>query len=130
MITEILKPTVSEISNELHESLKKGGFAFQELLRSTSTWDKHQARIQEKYKDLKGSEKQIAWAKKIREEKTELLLIGHVSNIWDMNAQKRGERGFGVKMTENEQMGMMKAREKEFGFLFSEFAATIIDNRF
>lgn len=134
MTTETLKPTVSELSSELHEALKNGGCngkpSFQDLLKTTSTWEKHLGFVQAKYKELKGSEKQIAWAKKIREEKTELFLIGHVSNIWDMNAQKRGERGFNIPMTEAEQMSAIKARTKEFEFLFSSFAATIIDNRF
>jgi hypothetical protein len=130
----ILKPLVSEISNQLHESLKNGGVnglpTFQDLLRSTSTWDKYKELVEAKYKELVGSEKQVEWAKKIRQEKTDLYLIGHVSNIWDMNAQKRGERGFGVKMTEEEQMNCIRVRNREFYFLFSAQASKIIDNRF
>lgn len=134
MNTETLKPTVSQITNELHEARKNGGCNgvpfFQDLLKTTSTWEKHLSLTQAKYKELKGSEKQIAWAKRIREEKTELFLIGHVSEIWNMNDIKNGGRGFGIKTTEEESMNIIKSRIKEFEFLFSSFAATIIDNRF
>jgi hypothetical protein len=126
---ETLKPTVTEISDKLQEAFKDSGSSFQGLLRTTSTWEKHLKLVQAKYKELQGSEKQIAWAKKIRDEKTELFLIGHVSDIWNMNAIKNGGRGFGIKMTEEDSMKKIKERAKEFDFLFSSFATKIIDNR-
>lgn len=134
MTTETLKLKVGEISEQIYDSLKNGGTKgkpfFQDLLKTTSTWQYHKDRVEGKYQELKGSEKQIAWAKKIREEKTELYLIGHVSNIWDMVEQKKGGRGFNIPMTETEQMDRMRARDKEFQFLFSSHASVIIDNRF
>lgn len=130
MSNQSYKPTVSEISQQLHIEIKAINSNFNELLRTTSTWEKHEAAIKAQYKKLIGTEKQIAWAENIRKEKTEEYLIKKVSSIWDFNAQKRGEKGLGWRFTETEFNNYLVNLGKEYSFLASNNSALIIDNRF
>lgn len=130
MTTETLKPTVTEIADKIQDAYNNSDGTFQDLLRTTSTWDKHKEIIEKQFKELVGSEKQIVWAEKIRAEKATLVLINRVAAIWDLNARKTGKRGFGLNFSDEQVQEGLQSFLKENSFIFSGYASKIIDNRF